>query len=197
MGVVGSRIADIVLCLVLSYLLFCFLLAKATYPLMYIRVLTNSQTLLLRWAAYLLLSLGAVYLLGLYSDPFTGLIVLIMIYSSGQFIRYELESGRCPHCRTVGRLFYKGQKDKKTSQSTSAVRTKKKITCKTNSTSSWTDHEGKHHVSEKITEYWIPVRKQTVTTLKTWRNEYYCPDCVELIHYRKEEVTGSADISVE
>ncbi len=36
-----------------------------------------------------------------------------------------------------------------------------------------------------------------VTTLKTWRNEYYCPDCGELIHYRKEEVTGSADVSVE
>ena len=195
MGAVGSRIADLVLCIVLSFLLFGFLLIAATYPLMYIRGLSNGQVLALRTVLFLLLSAAIVYLLGLYMEPVSLIIVLIMVYSGRQSIRYELESERCPHCHAVGRLCYKGKTDQKTSESKSGVRTEKKVTHKTKSSSSWTDQDGTHHVSERITEHWIPVRKQTVTTTRSWRNAYYCPDCGEVTRYREEE-TDSQDVTV-
>lgn len=195
LGAVGSRIADLVLCIVLSFLLFCFLLIAATYPLMYIRGLSNGQVLTLRTLLFLLLSAAIVYLLGLYMEPVSLIIALIMVYSGRQSIRYELESERCPHCRAVGRLCYRGQTDRRSSESKSEVRTEKKVTHKTKSTSSWTDQDGTHHVSERITEHWIPVRKQTITTSRSWRNVYYCPDCGEVTRYREEE-TDSQEVTV-
>lgn len=195
MGTVVGRIVDILLCIVLGFVFFGFLLVAVTYPLMYIRKLSNGQVLALRTLLFLLLSAAVIYLLGLYMESLSFLIVLILIYSGRQSIRYELESERCPHCHTTGRLCFDGETDRKTSRSKSEVRTEKKVTHKTKSSSSWTDHEGTHHVSEKITEHWVPVRKQTVTTTRTWRNEYHCPDCGETIYYRREE-TDSHDETV-
>lgn len=195
LGSVGSLIADMLLCLVLCFLLFCFILVAATYPVMYLRGLSNGQVLTLRTLLFLILAAGVIYLSGLYLGLMSLAIALILLYSGRQSIRYELESERCPHCHAVGRLCYNGQTDRTTGSSKSEVRTEKKVTRKTKSASSWTDSDGGHHVVEKITEHWVPVRKQTVTTTKTWRNEYYCPDCGELIHYREEE-SSSHDVTV-
>lgn len=190
----GRMIADFLLCFILSVGLIYILFIRMTRPLMRLRGLSNGEVRLLRILVYLLLTAGLVYLFGLYIGIMTPIVILMLFYEGCKDIRYELESERCPNCHAFGNLCYEGEADSKSSQSASEVRTEKHFTHSTKSSSSWTDSVGQKHVHEKITHHWVPVKKRTITTTRTWREAYYCPDCGKSISYRKED-TDSRDVS--